>query len=176
MIHVKTFFLCLFGAIAFGIFHDLFTANICVEYFTIGHKKVIESENPFVLALVWGVLATWWVGVMLGVFIIVHNVIGKSPSLPFELIRKWVFRLLIIMVCCSTLAGIIGFILASTGVIYMIPRFADQVPEEKHVAYLSVGWAHISSYLVGLLGGIVICVKVWLRRSDQSGKKTKILR
>lgn len=164
MIHLKTFLFCVVGAVAFGIFHDLFTANICVEYFTIGHIPIIESENPFILALVWGPLATWWVGVMLGIFIVVHNVIGKSPSLPFHLIRSWIVKLLLIMVCTSTLAGIIGFILASTGTIHMIPRFADRVPVEKHVAYLSVGWAHVSSYLVGLIGGIVICVKIWLKR------------
>jgi len=164
MIHVKTFLLCLFGSIAFGIVHDLVTANICVEYFTIGHVTIIESENPFILALVWGPLATWWVGAMLGIFIVIHNAIGKSLSLPFEVIRSWIAKLLLVMVCTSTLAGIIGFILASTGTIHMIQQFADRVPTEKHLAYLSVGWAHLSSYLVGLIGGIVICVKIWLKR------------
>ena len=165
MIHLKTFLLCLFGAIAFGIAHDLVTANICVEYFTIGHPKIIERQNPFVMAFLWGVLATWWVGVMLGIFIIVHNIIGKYPPLSFDIIKRWVFRLLFIMLFISPIAGFVGYILAKTEVVHLIPALADKIPAEKQVAFLAVGWAHLASYITGFTGGIIICVKVWLRRS-----------
>lgn len=164
MIHLKTILLCISGAIVFGIVHDMITANICVEYFTIGHPKILESENPFVLALLWGVLATWWVGLMLGIFIIVHNIIGKFPPLPFETIKRWVLRLLLIMCITSPLAGLLGYILAKAEVINIIPELGQRFPSDKHVAFLGVGWAHLSSYLVGFIGGIAICVKVWNKR------------
>ena len=46
-------------AAAYGILHDLITAHVCVEYFTIGHPRIVDSESPLVLALVWGVVAMW---------------------------------------------------------------------------------------------------------------------
>ena len=97
MTNLKTVLLCLFGAIAFGVLHDLITANLCVEYFTIAHPKVIESQNPFLLALVWGALATWWVGLILGVLIVCFNSIGKPARVVFPKIKRYVIRLLLIL-------------------------------------------------------------------------------
>lgn len=170
MLHLKTILLCLFGAIAFGIVHDLVTANSCVEYFTIGHPKVIESENPFLLALVWGVLATWWVGLILGTLIVLSNAIGKRDKVPFAIIRSYVIRLLLIMILTSALAGITGYILANTGVIYLVGELVDQIPSGKHSVFLAVAWAHLSSYIVGFIGGIVICMKVWMKRTNPARK------
>lgn len=42
------------SAILYGISHDQFTARISVEYFTLGHERLIESESPTVLAFFWG--------------------------------------------------------------------------------------------------------------------------
>ena len=61
MTFVKIVLSTLFSAISYGIIHDMITAHFCVEYFTIGHPKIIESESPVLLALLWGVIATWWV-------------------------------------------------------------------------------------------------------------------
>lgn len=54
---------------AYGVLHDLVTAHVCVEYFTVGHPQLFEFEtdSPTLLALGWGVVATWWVGAGLGV-------------------------------------------------------------------------------------------------------------
>ncbi len=54
------------AAISYGIVHDQITARICVEYFTVGHPRLTDSDLPTVLALFWGVVATWWVGLPLG--------------------------------------------------------------------------------------------------------------
>lgn len=50
------------AAIFYGIAHDQITARVCVEYFTIGHLPVFKTTSPTLLALGWGVLATWWLG------------------------------------------------------------------------------------------------------------------
>ena len=44
--------LCLGAAILYGVLHDLVTAHVCVEYFSIGHPEVIASADPLRLALV----------------------------------------------------------------------------------------------------------------------------
>lgn len=38
-------------AILYGICPDLITVNISIEYFTIGHPKIIESESLILLAI-----------------------------------------------------------------------------------------------------------------------------
>jgi hypothetical protein len=55
------------ASVTYGILHDQGTARICVEYFTIGHARLIDSDSPTVWALYWGVIATWWVGLPLGI-------------------------------------------------------------------------------------------------------------
>ncbi len=52
-------------AICYGILHDQVTAHVCVEYFTVGHVSLVSTTDPTVLAFVWGVVATWWVGLPL---------------------------------------------------------------------------------------------------------------
>lgn len=59
--------LSVLAAVVYGILHDQITARICVEYFTIGHARLIDSDSPTVLGLFWGVVATWWVGLPLSV-------------------------------------------------------------------------------------------------------------
>ena len=58
--------LCIVSSVVYGIVHDQITARICVEYFTIGHPPVFETDDPTLLGLGWGVIATWWVGAGLG--------------------------------------------------------------------------------------------------------------
>jgi len=54
------------ASVLYGILHDQITVRVCLEYFTIGHPRIIESESPTLLAFAWGVVATWWMGVLLG--------------------------------------------------------------------------------------------------------------
>lgn len=173
MVHLKTILLCVSGAVAFGIVHDMITANSCVEYFTIAHPKVIESENPFMLALVWGVLATWWVGLILGILIVMFNAIGKQDKVPFSVIKRSVIRLLLILPFTSSLAGLIGYVLANSGVIHLVGSLGYDIPSKKHSVFLAVAWAHLSSYIVGFTGGIVICMKVWMQRTNPARKVKK---
>src|SRR3954471_6016724 len=72
--------LCLVAAVVYGVVHDEITARICVEYFTIGHPPVFGTEDPTLLGLGWGVIATWWVGVMLGVPLAVAARVGARPK------------------------------------------------------------------------------------------------
>ena len=64
------FFGIVFGVVAlagvYGILHDQVTARVCLEYFTIGHPRIIDSTDPTMLALAWGVVATWWFALPFG--------------------------------------------------------------------------------------------------------------
>jgi hypothetical protein len=56
---LKIILLCIVAAIVYGILHDQVTARVCVEYFTIGHPPIFHTDDPTLLALGWGVIATW---------------------------------------------------------------------------------------------------------------------
>ncbi|MEM7013599.1 MAG: hypothetical protein AAF585_19175 [Verrucomicrobiota bacterium] len=48
---IKIILLSIVAAVVYGILHDQVTARICVEYFTIGHAQLIDSDSPTVLGL-----------------------------------------------------------------------------------------------------------------------------
>ncbi len=75
-------------SVVYGIAHDLVTAHVAVEYFTIYHPKIIESDSPVAMALLWGVIATWWVGLGGGIILVVANLVGPEPMLAWKLIAK----------------------------------------------------------------------------------------
>lgn len=58
--------LAFLGAVLYGAVRDQVTARICLEYFTVMHPPLVESQSPTVVALAWGVVATWWMGLLLG--------------------------------------------------------------------------------------------------------------
>lgn len=49
------------AAVGYGIVHDMITAHLCVEYFTQAHPPLFNTSEPALLALGWGIVATWWV-------------------------------------------------------------------------------------------------------------------
>ena len=85
---VKIILLCIAAAVLYGIVHDQITARVCVEYFTIGHPPIFHTDSPTLLGLGWGVVATWWVGLFLGILAAVAARVGRLPKLAAaELIR-----------------------------------------------------------------------------------------
>jgi len=155
---------CIFAAIAYGILHDQITARICVEYFTIGHPPIFGTDDPTLLAIGWGVLATWWVGVILGIALAAAARWGQWPKRSaVSLIRP----LLVLMICsavCALAAGIVGTILARAGLVTLMGRIAREVPREKHVAFVADLWAHSASYLSGFVGGAIVIARVLMSR------------
>ena len=63
---LKIVLTCIVASIFYGVIHDQFTARICLEYFTVFHPPIFNTQSPTLLALGWGIIATWWVGAILG--------------------------------------------------------------------------------------------------------------
>ena len=166
---LKIVALCVVAAVAYGIVHDQITARICIEYFTIGHPRIVESESPTVLGLVWGIVATWWVGTLLGVPLAVVSLRGPRPKRTAGSLVRPLLALLAVMASVASVAGVIGYLAASSGTFVLVEPLATRVPEERHVAFLTAGWAHSASYLVGFVGGVVLILRV--RRERTTGKR-----
>ena len=157
--------LCIGSAVLYGILHDQITARVCVEYFTIGHPPVFPTTSPTWLGIGWGIIATWWVGLLLGVPLAVAARAGRRPKRNAMSLIRPIFRLLACMAIGALLAGLTGYFLARAGVIHLVEPIASRVPPEKHIWFLADLWAHDASYLVGFLGGMVVIVRVWMGRS-----------
>ncbi len=152
------------SSVVYGILHDMITAHLCVEYFTIGHHKVIESESPVLLALVWGTIATWWVGLPLGILLAAVNHFGKLPSLSFREMRRLITRLMVVMFILAIVAGILGFVFTEAGMIHLSPLFAERMRPQIYSRFLAAGFSHLSSYLSGIIGALILCIIVYRRR------------
>jgi hypothetical protein len=156
--------LAILACISYGVIHDQITVRICLEYFTIGHPRVIPTEDPTVLAFVWGIIATWWVGAMLGVPLATIARLGARPKRSVVSLLRPIAILIGCNAVFAALAGLVGYMAASNGWVRLVGHLAVEVPREKHVPFLVDLWAHNASYLGALVGGIVLMVGVWRSR------------
>ncbi len=156
--------LCIAASVVYGILHDQVTARVCVEYFTIGHPPIFDTESPTLLAFGWGIIATWWVGLGLGIPLAIAARAGARPKRGAPSIVRPIAMLLLVMAACALLAGTAGFLLAQSGAVYLMEPMASLIPRERHARFLADLWAHSASYLVGFVGGIAVIVQVWRSR------------
>lgn len=150
---------CLLAAIFYGILHDQVTAHLCVEYFSIAHPPIFHTNSPFLLAIGWGILATWWVGLPLGLCLAIAARLGPWPRMTLRQLRPLIHRLLLVMAISAILAGSIAALLTSMKAIKAPFGWDQVIPAEKWVAFTADAWAHSASYLMGTAGGLCL---IWL--------------
>jgi hypothetical protein len=156
------------AAVLYGLIHDQITAHVCVEYFSIGHPPIFETEDPTLLALGWGVIATWWVGLMLGVPLAVVARWGSRPKVaPRELVRP-IAQLLGAMGLAAAVVGTMSWILTARGLITPEGAMELGLSRERWVPFTAVERTHSASYLAGFLGGVIVILRVWRNRRQGS--------
>jgi hypothetical protein len=161
---LATIALCVLSACVYGIVHDQITARICVEYFTIGHPPVFDTDDPTLLGIGWGIFATWWVGALLGVPLALAARVGRRAKRSAASLVRPIALLFAVSATAALLAGITGWLLARNGAVFLVGPIARELPPDRHVPFLVDLWAHSASYLVGFVGGIVVIIRVWLSR------------
>jgi hypothetical protein len=144
------------AAVAYGILHDQVTARICVEYFTVGHPPVFNTEDPTLLAIGWGTIATWWAGAMLGVPLALVARVGHFPKRDVKSLLRPIAILMLVNAICAAIAGTIGGLATARGWLRLPAFVAANVPPDKQIPFMADLWAHNSSYAVGFAGGVVI--------------------
>jgi hypothetical protein len=160
----KIVLLCVAAAIVYGIVHDQITARICVEYFTIGHPPVFDTQSPTLLAFGWGVIATWWAGAILGVPAALLAQVGTWPRYDARMLLRPIGMLLMVMALAALAMGWISYRAATRGELRLWEPLASQIEPAKHAAFLADGGAHLASYAVGFCGGFVVCVSILVSR------------
>src|SRR5438046_1821291 len=97
MAFLKIVALSIGAAVFYGVLHDQITARLCIEYFTVAHPPVVLSDSPTLQGLVWGVIATWWVGFLLGVPLAIVALTGDYPIWTAKSLMRPIGILLTIM-------------------------------------------------------------------------------
>ena len=162
---VKIVALGLFAAIVYGVIHDQVTARVCLEYFTIGHLALIRTSSPTLLALGWGFVATWWVGIPLGVIIAIAARHSDRPKLSAAQVRPYILSLMPVVGTLALTSGLLAYLLATRGAIALSKDWSDLLPEGAQIPFLVDVWTHSASYLFGILGGAVAAVLIYHRRA-----------
>lgn len=147
-------------AIAYGLCLDQITIRICPEYFTIGHPIIVPTQDLTLIALAWGVVATWWAGLIAGLALAAASRLGSWPKRSAGSLVRPLGVLFVVMAAVAALAGVVGFVLASRNVVWLVPQLSKRLPEAAHVAFLTDLWIHSASYAVGFVGTVVLTVQI----------------
>jgi len=150
-------------SIAYGILHDMVTAHVAVQYFTEYHPHLVDSKSPIVMALLWGVVATWWFGAMAGLVIGIADVVGKSPIVPAHAVLKLAGKALLVVLALAMLVLVFSLALKDHMPRMMDDYFYDEAPSLR-LRLGSVGNAHLFSYAGCLLAVIWVCVSIAVQR------------
>lgn len=157
---VKIILFSVLAAVTYGVLHDLITAHVCVEYFTVAHPPIFGgTTNPIILAFSWGVIATWWVGLPLGFLLALAARVGSLPKLSARNILRPMAIGLIIVGMIAMLIGVICY----NGLRISLP-ILDSIPPEHHRRFFFDAGAHTASYLLGALLGIVLTIWTLIKR------------
>jgi hypothetical protein len=154
---------CVVAAVLYGIVHDQFTARICLEYFTIFHPPVFHTQSPTWLGIGWGVLATWWVGVLFAIPMILAARAGSRPVLRASELRLPIVLLLAFMAASAVVFGCFGYVLARSGILNT-DWLTFSPSRMTRCRFMADWWAHTASYASAFLGGTVLCVMAYRRR------------
>lgn len=151
------------AAVFYGVIHDQVTVRICREYFTVAHPPVFGTTSPTLLALGWGIIATWWVGAGLGVLLGVCAQAGSAPRMKaFQVVRP-VAMLLLGTGILACVAGGAGFFLFQSGQVG-IGGWEQRIAPTRQAAFAAAAWMHLASYGMAALGGIGVAIWMLITR------------
>ncbi|MGB1041774.1 MAG: hypothetical protein ACPGU6_00130 [Tenacibaculum sp.] len=161
----------------YGVVHDQITYSISEEYYTkfkfiqfglenmgmgqnIGTLRAPEIvlDNPRLGAVIVGTLATWWVGLIIGIFLGLIGLIHRNGKEMFIASLKG----FVITTGIALLTGLVGLLYGKIFLVENPPNWflPDNLIEKGN--FIMVGSMHNFSYLgglIGLIGGIIYSIR-----------------
>ncbi len=153
-------------AVVYGILHDQVTAHVAVEYFTVAHPPIFPTDEPFWLAIGWGIIATWWVGLTLGTILALCARLGNWPKLDLKSLKRPIIVLMMVSGALAMLFGLSGWVLTQFFGPWTIGFWSSEIEPERHARFAFAAWAHSVSYLVGGIGGAIVAARSVIRRKQ----------
>jgi hypothetical protein len=157
----------------YGILNDQLTYTISPEYYTkfkfyqFGLIDLVNGTNPRIGVSEVGFLATWWMGLPIGLILGLVGLIHKNSKQMFYVS----LRAILVTVTVAFITGLIGLAygklyLVDTGVNWWLP---ENLIDTKN--FITVGSMHNFSYLGGLTG--VIAGVIYSVRQKRKYAKTE---
>ncbi|OAN82191.1 hypothetical protein A8B78_08675 [Jannaschia sp. EhC01] len=152
-----TFFLLLvmaaLAAALFGALHNQLSYTVGPTYFTefkFIQFNIGEALSPRVGAAVVGVLASWWMGPLIGLPAFLYGLFAVPNARSYLGAGLGAVFLVILLATFGALAGLLGGLVAdSTGLLDEMIRFPDGPTRQD---LLRAGFMHDASYIAGALG------------------------
>ena len=155
------------ASVGYGVLQDQVSARLCPEYFTVFHHPIQGLTDPTLVGVVWGFLATWWAGMLLGYIAGLFATLGSAPKLTP---REIVVPLLHLM---GGIAGTVAISGASVWInaenlgLSVDPSMGKMLPPQRHISLLVVACYHMVAYAVSIAGSVVLCVWIWRERKKR---------
>ena len=135
----------LIGAIGYGLVHDQVSVRISPAYLMDWHPMIVASRDPTVVALAWGVVATWWFGLILGAALALAATIGRRPVAPW----RWITGAIAFVFAISALSAAVAYGITRAFALEMPdvlgPSYAD-LSQPQRLAFTQTLAMHETSY------------------------------
>jgi hypothetical protein len=158
---LKILLACVVAAAFYGVLNDLVTAHLCIEFFKL-FPLDIKSSNPVVVAIVFGVLSTWWIGLLLGIIMASCARLGDYNRRTLADLLSPLSKLLIAIAAIAILSGFVAYAMAPPE---GIPNWSGIIPPEKQRIAFSVNGAHLGAYASGAIGTVILCINLIVGRA-----------
>lgn len=149
----------------YGIVHDQLTYTISPEYYTkfkfyqfglmdMGDEAIFP--NPRVQVSMVGFMATWWVGIIIGIILGAVGLIHKNGRQMFSVTMRAVLLTIVI----AFVTGLVGLAIGEFYLDGTARELGINVVDVKN--YVAVGCMHNFSYLGGLIGliaGVIYSIR-----------------
>jgi multisubunit Na+/H+ antiporter MnhB subunit len=159
-------------AMLYGALNDLITSRISYEYFLFG-KSLAQTlgytipPDPAALArgaVMIGIKATWSVGLIIGVaMLIANNPSKKLGQLPY---RRLINYAGYVLLCSAVCAVMLGFAGSQGWLVRLSPDFGEMTRNNEFRPYrfMAVYGIHLGGYIGGVIGTIIAIISIRLNR------------
>lgn len=147
----------------FGIIHDQITYTISPEYYTkfkfsqFGLNSVPIKGNERYLVSITGIIATWWVGLILGITFSISSLLLKT----WKIMLRISFSAMIMTIIITAIAALVGYLYGKF-ILINSDSLMNIYDVQDFNNFIAVDSIHTASYIGGFVGmflGIIYIVK-----------------
>jgi hypothetical protein len=88
-----------------------------------------------------------------------------APLSIFHLVQP-VLILLAVTAGIASIAGLLGYLAASSGQVVLSPYYQEVLTADQKVPFLVDLWIHLAAYTSAGLGGLITCLVMFLKRGQ----------